>query len=67
MKRYSIVNFGGIGDGLKDESIALQKTIDSCHQNGGGTVLIPAGLTFLTGPFYLKSNVTLNVERGAQL
>jgi len=67
MKEYNILNFGGVGNGQLDESVALQKTIDACYQNGGGTVYVPAGLTLLTGPFYLKSNITLYVEKGTTL
>ena len=67
MKKYSILNFGGKGDGQQDESVAIQSAIDSCTQNGGGMVFIPSGLTFLSGPFYLKSDVTLCVEKGAKL
>ncbi|HKK73940.1 MAG TPA: glycosyl hydrolase family 28 protein [Saprospiraceae bacterium] len=67
MEKYSVLNFGGIGNGKQDESTAIQKAIDACCRNGGGTVFIPAGLTLLTGPFCLKSNVTLHVERGARL
>lgn len=67
MKKYNIIDFGGVGNGQQDESIAIQKTIDTCHRNGGGTVLIPSGLTFLTGPFFLKSNINLHVAHGATL
>ncbi|MEL6720468.1 MAG: glycosyl hydrolase family 28 protein, partial [Bacteroidota bacterium] len=67
MKKYNILNFGGIGDGQRDESVAIQKAIDTCSQEGGGTVLVPARFTFLTGPFFLKSNVSLHVEYGAKL
>jgi len=67
MEKYNILNFGGVGDGQQDESIAIQKAIDACNKNGGGTVFIPSGLTFLTGPFFLKSNVRLHVAFGAKL
>ena len=44
----------------------IQKAIDSCAANGGGTVLFPAG-TYLTGGIQLKSNVTLQLDKGAIL
>ena len=50
--------------GLITETI--QKAIDSCAANGGGTVLFPAG-TYFTGGIQLKSNVTLQLEKGALL
>lgn len=46
---------------------AIQKAIDRCSQKGGGQVIIPAGLTFLTGAIELKSGVNLVVEQDAVL
>jgi polygalacturonase len=49
-------------------SAALQRAIDDCgDQPGGGTVLIPAGLTLKTASLFLRSNLTLRVEAGATL
>jgi len=39
---------GVIGDGVTDDSAAIQAVIDSCEVNGGGTVYLPAG-TYLLG------------------
>ncbi|HNW49678.1 MAG TPA: glycosyl hydrolase family 28 protein [Prolixibacteraceae bacterium] len=64
MKTYNITNFGAIGDGKTDNAKAIQQAIDTCTENGGGQVLIPAG-TFMTGPFDLKSNVEFHVSAGA--
>jgi hypothetical protein len=44
----------------------IQKAIDSCAATGGGEVLFSPG-TYLTGGIHLKSNVTLNLEKGAIL
>jgi len=44
----------------------IQKAIDSCATNGGGVVRFMAG-TYLTGGIQLKSNVTLQLEKGAIL
>lgn len=41
----------------------IQKAIDSCGANGGGVVFFPAG-NFTTGGIQLKSNVTLQTEKG---
>ena len=45
---------------------AIQKAVDECNQNGGGTVLVPAG-TYITGTIVLKSHVNLCLEPGAVL
>ncbi len=44
----------------------IQKAIDACAAAGGGTVVIPKG-NWLTGPLYLRSNVRLELQRGAEL
>lgn len=64
---YNIKASGAVGDGVSDNAVAIQKTIDLCSDNGGGIVLVPAGLTFLTGPFNLKSHIELVLEIGARL
>ena len=44
----------------------IQRAIDSCAAAGGGTVVFPAG-TYRSGGLHLKSNVTLQFEKGATL
>lgn len=44
----------------------LQAAIDSCAENGGGRVSLPAG-DYLTGTLYLRSHVELYLEKGARL
>ena len=55
---------GAKGDGTTDNTAILQKAVDDCSLNGGGTVLIPSG-TYLIRPVELKSNVNLHLEFGA--
>ena len=44
----------------------IQNAIDSCAAAGGGAVIFPAG-KFLCGGIELKSNVTLQLQKGAIL
>lgn len=67
MKIFDITNYGAVGDGVTDNSRAIQTTIDACSANGGGVVRIPGGSVFMSGPFDLKSYVNLHVESGARL
>lgn len=64
--KYFITDFGAKSGGLDINTEAIQKTVDTCSGNGGGTVVIPAGI-FLSGSIELKSNVTFQLEQGALL
>jgi len=63
---FDIRDFGAAGDGTTVNTAAIQKTIDSCTANGGGTVLV-AGGSYVTGTLFLKDFVTLRIEGGAEL
>src|SRR5215471_8757546 len=43
-RTYNVRDFGGKGDGVTLDTAAVQAAIDRCHQDRGGTVLIPAGV-----------------------
>lgn len=46
----------------------LQQAIDECGDlPGGGTVLIPPGLTLLSASLFLRSNLTFRIEGGSRL
>ena len=45
--------------GEKDCTDILQRAIDDCEANGGGTVFLPAGRYLVTGNVYIKPFVTL--------
>ena len=52
------------GNALDTERI--QEAIDTCFRQGGGTVVLEAGV-YVTGTLQLKSHVTLYLARGALL
>lgn len=52
--------------GEADVSAALARAIRTCHQAGGGRVVVPAG-EFLCGPIHLMSGVNLHLSAGAVL
>jgi polygalacturonase len=62
---FNVRDFGAVSDGKTDNARALQQAIDACAAAGGGRVLVPAGGTYLAGPFDLKSHVEFCVESGA--
>ncbi len=66
-RSYTITDFGAIPNDEKTLNHgAINQAILKCNQEGGGRVIIPAGI-FHTGPLRMKSNVNLHLEEGAVL
>src|SRR5215469_874947 len=62
----SIADHGAVADGRTLNTRAIQSAVDECATQGGGTVLVPAGV-WLSGSVGLKSNICLRLEAGAVL
>jgi polygalacturonase len=62
----NVRDYGAIGDGVTNDTVALQQTINRCEVLGGGEVSVPAG-NYLTGSIQLRSNVILRLENDAIL
>lgn len=65
-EEYNIIDFGAVNGGTVSNTEAINNAIVKAHENGGGRVVVPAGV-WLTGPIELKSNIDLHVETGAIL
>lgn len=65
-KTYNINDFGAVADGQTLNSIAINKAINVCSTNGGGTVLVSDG-KYLTGAIHMKNNVNLHIAENAML
>ncbi|MEI6945855.1 glycoside hydrolase family 28 protein [Paraflavisolibacter sp. H34] len=61
-KTYIVTDFGAVGDGRTLNTTAIQQTIDRCAREGGGRVVVPAGI-FVSGALFLKKGVALRVEK----
>lgn len=67
MKLYKVEDFGALGDGKTNDAAAIQKAIDSCSENGGGTVVLESGKVYYSDSISLKRDVELHLQKGAVL
>lgn len=67
MKYYNVKDFGAVGNGINDDGSAIQKAIDCCFENGGGTVVLESGNVFFSSSIAMKKNVELHIQKGAVL
>ena len=65
-QKFSVADYGAIGDGTTNNAEAIQRAINEAEKNGGGMVIIPTG-TFMSGPIALRSRIDLHLEKGAVL
>ncbi len=63
----NILEFGGKGDSISNNSIVFNHTIDSLNTMGGGRIIVPAGQYFMDGPIHFKSNIDIHLEEGARI
>jgi polygalacturonase len=59
---FNVRDYGGKGDGTTLNTGAIQRAIDAAATKGG-TVVFPDG-TYLTGAIFVKSGVTLKLDKG---
>jgi polygalacturonase len=65
-KAYLVNDFAAMNDGTTLSTKAIQQAIDKCSAAGGGIVKFKPG-KYLTGSLFLKSNVNLQLDEGAEL
>lgn len=66
---YSVTDYGAKGDGVTDDTAAIQKAVDAVYSKGGGTVYVPGGTYMINvaTSINLKSNIKLNLAANATL
>jgi exo-poly-alpha-galacturonosidase len=65
-RQYAITSSGAPGDGQTSNTKAIQNLIDKAAREGGGTLVVPAGV-FVTGALFFKQGVNLSIEKGGVL
>ncbi len=65
-KVYWVNDFGKITDSNSVISTIIQKAIDQCAKQGGGTVAFKSGV-YTTGAIFLKKGVHLKIDKGVLL
>jgi polygalacturonase len=63
-RSYSLLQFGGVGDGRTLNTRAFARAAAVINAVGGGKLVVPAGV-FLTQPFSLVSGMELHLDAGA--
>ncbi len=64
---FSILDFGGTGDGVTDNREAFDRMIEACREQGGGRMIVPGGAYLVNGPIHLTSGMELHLQEGARL
>ena len=62
----NVRDFGATGDGVNNDTPAINQAIEKCHASGGGTVFFPAG-RYGAGSIHLLSNVRLSLDPKAAI
>lgn len=63
---YYANDYGSVADSTTLNTSSIQKTIDTCAAQGGGTVTFKPGI-YLTGSIFVKEGVKLLIPEGVEL
>jgi hypothetical protein len=56
---FNVKEYGAVGDGVADDTVAIQAALDAAEAAGGGTVFFPAGTYRITAMVYVYATVAV--------
>ncbi len=56
---WNVRDFGALGDGVADDTVAFQKALNKCAETSGGIVSVPSGKYLMKGHLSIPPSVTL--------
>jgi len=65
LKILNVRDFGATGDGVTDDTAAIQAALDAANSAGGGEVYVPTGSYALKAPLRIYSNTRLRADKRA--
>jgi len=65
-KTYNVKDFGAKGDSTTNDTPAINKAIEKCNAEGGGSIIFPAG-RYIAASIHLKSNVCFKLDEKAEI
>jgi polygalacturonase len=65
-REFSVKECGAVGDGIADDTAAIQRAIEDANSHSGGAVIFSGGV-FLSGPLNLASGTRLQLNEDAIL
>ena len=64
---YNVQDYGAVGNGVHDDTSAIQSAIDACFASGGGQVLLSGSHIYRSGTIVLRSNIDFHIDKDTVL
>lgn len=65
-RKYNVRDFGAKGDSTTNDTQAINKAIETCNAEGGGSIIFPSG-RYIAASIHLKSNVCFRLDDKAEI